>query len=180
MAFRRFFGVIAALSAAGGAFAACNADVDTTCVDGPCDVQTTTQTSSDTGTGTTTGSECMPVANGGDSCSDDAQTGDFPCDVFNVLKAKCHNCHSDPHVGGAPIDLLTCDRFHEMDCGPARTRFRTANFYLFCTKFMPLGANKLTDAEATTLQTWLDQCAPCVPAGTGCTGAPGTKACYQD
>lgn len=180
MAFRRFFGVIAALSVAGGAFAACNADVESTCVEGFCDVQTTPSTSSDTGTNTTTASECMPVANGGDMCSDDPQDGDFPCDVFKVLSDKCHTCHTDPHTAGAPIDLLTCNRFHEMDCGPARTRFRTADFYLFCTEFMPLGAKKLTEAEAKTLQDWLAQCAPCVPAGTGCTGTPSMKGCYQD
>lgn len=176
MLIRRFFGLFAAVITASLAFAACTADVDSTCIEGTCDTLSTSPTAS---TGTFTTSECKPVENGADTCSDDPQDGDFPCDVFDVLKAKCHNCHSDPHVGGAPIDLLTCNRFHETDCGPVRTRFRTANYYLFCTEFMPLGNMKLTDAEKKTLEDWMNQCAPCVPAGTGCTGAPGVKGCYE-
>ncbi len=181
---RRSLAAALLASALGAGFLACNAEVETRCFDGPCNEQDDTTASTTSATGSTTDSGtttmCQPTKNGEDACSDDPQSGDFPCEVFTVLEAKCHNCHADPHGGGAPIDLLTCDRFHEQDCGPQRTRFRTADFYLFCTHYMPQGAKQLTDAEEQTLLDWITGCAPCVPAGTGCTGAPGTKACYED
>ena len=177
----RSFGAALLACAFGAGLLACNAEVETRCFDGPCQEQDDPTTSATTSTsGSTTTTQCEPSVNGGDACSDDPQSGDFPCEVFTILQAKCHTCHTDPHGGGAPIDLLTCDRFHEQDCGPQRTRFRTADFYLFCTHYMPQGAKQLTDAEAQTLQDWITGCAPCVPAGSGCTAAPSPKACYED
>ncbi len=165
------------------AFGACDANVETKCFDGPCNEQddpVTTASTTDTGSTSGTTTECHPSTNGSDACSDEPQSGDFPCEVFDILKAKCHTCHTDPHGSNAPIDLLTCDKFHEQDCGPVRTRFRTVDYYVLCSGEMPQGSKLLTDAEKKTLRDWLDACAPCVAAGTGCSGTPSVKGCYQD
>jgi hypothetical protein len=183
---RSFAGVAVVALCVGALFAACDAHVETQCFDGPCLVSTTTSTDTTssttdtTGTGTTTSTDtCKVVENGGDMCSDAPADGDFPCDVLTVLKAKCHICHDADHEGGAPIDLLSCSRFHEQDCGKIRTRFRTAQSYV-CTNYMPQGAKKLTADEKKTVLDWLDSCAPCVAAGSGCsTGMTGVKACYK-
>ena len=158
--------------------AACEADVESTCLAGECNEQEDPTTTTGSETTSSTASACVLSENGSDSCSDDPQDGDFPCEVFTILEAKCQTCHTDPHASGAPIDLLTCDRFHEQDCSGKYTRLRMADYYL-CTDFMPLGAKKLTDEEKATLTSWLDQCAPCVPAGTGCSGTKGPSACYE-
>ncbi len=162
-----------------GVVAACSAEVETKCFDGPCNEQDdpATTAATTTSSGTTT-EECPLKKDGSDACSDDPQSGDFPCDVFTVLEAKCHTCHTDPHAGNAPIDLLTCDRFHEKDCGKSRSRFRMADFYV-CSGQMPQGGKKLTDAEKQTLIDWLDACAPCVAKGSGCSGTAGASACFE-
>lgn len=163
------------------AFAGCNANVETRCFDGPCtdqdDPTTTTAAITTTDTGATTDT-CQLSTDGSDACSDEPQDGDFPCEVSAVLEAKCQNCHGDPHASGAPIDLLTCDRFHEKDCGGSRSRFRMADYYL-CSDYMPQGGKPLTEAEKKILVDWLAACAPCVAKGTGCSGTPGTKACFK-
>ncbi len=138
---------------------ACEASLDTVCFDGdPCVAETGTQASTSSASGTT------------------KNPTDFPCDVFAVLEAKCHNCHNADHVGGAPIDLLECGRFIEDDCGSAGPRHLIAANYV-TSDFMPLGAD-LTMEEKATLLDWLDAGAPCLESG-GCAGTAGPKACYE-
>jgi hypothetical protein len=157
---------------------ACDANLETVCFDGqPC---------VPTGGGGTGGGGNGGGGNGGATTTSTTSTtsatfdpeGDIPCDVFAILEAKCHICHEAQHLNGAPIDLLTCGRFQEADCGAGDPRHLIATTYVN-SGFMPLGATDLTDDEKTTVMGWLEQGAPCTPKGDGCTGTAGTKACYE-
>lgn len=168
------FGTLVAVGV-GAVVLACEAKLETVCHDGPCQEESTTTT----GSGGSGGTAASGGTGGGDTCSDEPADGDFPCDVFTVLEAKCHTCHNGDHLGGAPIDLLECSRFHDKDCGDVFPRFRVANNYVH-SGLMPFGAAPdLTEAEKTTLIDWLDGCGLCVPAGTGCSGTVGAKACFE-
>jgi hypothetical protein len=153
-----------------GSAAGCNADLESVCHAGPCQGGGGSATSSDGGAGA--------GGAGGATCPGDPQSGDIPCEVHAVLAAKCQNCHNADHLAGAPIDLLACDRFHELDCGLLEPRVQTARNYL-ASDFMPLGMEELTAAEKQILVDWLDACAPCVPAGMGCGDPPAVKACGE-
>lgn len=109
-------------------------------------------------------------------CPSDPQTGDIPCDVHAILVAKCQTCHNADHLNGAPIDLLACERFHEIDCDNQMLRVDKARDYVE-SGFMPIGPD-LTAEEKQTLLDWLSACAPCETAGSACGDAPGDKACY--
>lgn len=161
--------VLAALLALGtfGAMSGCNADLETICYGQP----------SCEGTGAGPGDTTSAGgAGGGEACPADSATGDIPCDVHAIIDAKCNNCHNEDHVGGATIDLLACDRFHELDCAKKQARTETARQYVE-TGFMPLGSMKLTEDEKTLLLEWLGSCAPCEAAGSGCGDPPGAKVC---
>lgn len=177
--FRRLLSASVAAACLGALVAACNAHVETTCYDGLCTTGAGGTAGSTTSAGGTGGHAGSGGSGGGaPMCSTNPESGDIPCDVFDVLKASCQGCHNAAQDNGAPIDLLTCDRFHQKDCG-AGFRLTTAQNYVM-TKFMPLGTKfPVTDAQRKTLQDWLDACAPCVPAGTGCTETPGTLGCYK-
>jgi len=154
---------------------ACEANLETTCYDGPCVVpQATTTTGPGGGGGGGSGG-----TGGGDVCSEAPAEGDFPCDVFDVLKAKCHTCHNQDHLKGAPIDLHDCARFHEKDCTDSQTRFRVAQAYVSADQMPAPAGVPLTVEEKKTLLDWLDGCSLCVPAGTGCTDTQGPKLCYE-
>lgn len=170
--------LFAALFALGASAAAlgCDAEVETVCHAGPCQ-----GTGGGTGGSTTsaggTGGSGGAGGTGGTMCSGDPESGDIPCDVHAILEANCLTCHNENHVMGAPIDLLACERFHEIDCDDVKTRFQKARDYVE-SDFMPLGTD-LTPADKQTLLDWLDACAPCQPAGMGCGAPPAAKACYE-
>src|SRR5437016_461945 len=42
-----------------------------------------------------------PVGGGG------PVTGSIPCDVNNIIKARCQTCHGANPIGGAPMPLVT-------------------------------------------------------------------------
>lgn len=153
--------------------AGCTAEVESVCHAGPCHGTGGGGASSAGG-----GGSGNAGGSGGATCSAEPQTGDIPCEVHAVLQAKCQTCHNADHLSGAPIDLLACERFHELDCGQLEPRFQTARDYV-ASDFMPLGMDELTPEEKKTLVDWLDACAPCVPAGTGCGEPPGAKACGE-
>ena len=58
--------------------------------------------SSTTGSGGTTG----PTGAGGDSGSSSTANLGIPCEVQQVLVARCQGCHSNPPVAGAPMPLM--------------------------------------------------------------------------
>jgi hypothetical protein len=145
----------------------CNADLESVCHAGPCEP---------TGGGGGATSANGGGGAGGATCPADPQTGDIPCEVNAVLEAKCLSCHNADHLGGAPIDLLACERFHELDCGQTKLRSQVARDYV-AAGTMPVGMVDLTADEKQILLDWLDACAPCQPAGMGCGAPPGAKVC---
>lgn len=102
---------------------------------------------------------------GGMDCSGIATTGQFPCEVFDVLVARCHACHTDPTMNGAPFPLLQFEKTREDYVGkPIWQRMQTA----INSGFMPLGQPDLMGSELQIMQDWFAQCAPPVPDGMGC------------
>jgi hypothetical protein len=96
-----------------------------------------------------------------------AAVGFFPCDVEKALKAKCHTCHTDPQMNGAPFSLLEyADTQVEYGQG---VKIWERMQYMVEMDFMPpefSTTGPLTPAEKTTLLTWFSQGAP--PARTRC------------
>lgn len=161
-------------TAIGAIAMACDANLETVCFDGqPCVPTGGAGGGGNGGKGGNTGATTTTTAS---ATFDPA--GDIPCDVFAILEAKCHLCHNANHDGGAPIDLFTCNRFQEADCGAGDPRRLLATTYVK-SNFMPLGPTDLTDDEKEVVLGWLEQGAPCAPKGEGCTGTEGSKGCYE-
>jgi len=126
------------------------------------------------------GSNSSPVS----TCAPDPATGDLPCDVAAVLKAKCEPCHQTPRQFNAPFALTTYEDTQQpfglapSDGGPPKRRWQR-----MAEVIAPGGlprmpkpgveacdgqACSLTDAERKTLEDWFTACAPPRPEGTGC------------
>ncbi len=163
----------------------CTANLTQNCIAGPCTLGgggaggsggatagsgVTSSTHAGTG-GAGTGGSAPNAA----SCPQVAQAGDFPCDVFAVVHAQCNPCHQMPTQNGAPFPLLTY--------ADTQAPYSPSVGLVFQQMFisispsgsprMPLGGPYLDPADYATLHDWLGECAPPVPAGTGC-GCPGT------
>lgn len=163
----------------GAASAGCDANTEEHCQGGPCGIGSGGSGGSAGSAGGSAGSTGGSTGStGGGAACLSPEGGDFPCEVFAILEAQCHVCHNAIHEGGAPIDLLTCDRFSECACG-STTKARAQVAVDFVTSdFMPLGAdNNLSADDKAVLLGWLEGGAVCVPAGEGCTADPGAKAC---
>lgn len=173
----RLLSVLLVATSIGAIVVACDAKVETQCFDGDC----SNTTSGSGGTAGMSGSAGSGGGNGGSApvCATTAEDGDFPCDVFDILSTSCQKCHNELQEFGAPIDLLTCGRFHEKDCN-GNFRLMTGQNYVR-TKFMPLGSMfPITSDQRMVLQTWLDACSPCMPKGMGCSATTtATLACYK-
>lgn len=161
-----FFSVIATTLIAG----ACTADLEESCLSGPCFAeQPPTTASSTTGTGGSGGSGGSGGAAGsGPDCSAVPTTGQFPCDVHAVLVTHCHKCHQDPPLNAAPFPLLEFEKTREIyGIEPIWMRMQA----VITSGFMPLAPNPdLMGADLQTMQDWFAACAPPVPDGMGCEG----------
>jgi hypothetical protein len=175
------FAALVSSVALGLAAPGCNAELETLCEGtGACQGTGGGNVTTTTGGGAG-GSSGGSGGSGGAAlmCPDEPQSGDIPCEVHAILAAKCHSCHDGGHGGGAPIDLLACERFHEIDCNDQNTRVLTAHKYV-STDFMPSGAAPdLTADEKMVLLAWLEACAPCETAGSACGAAPAVLGCYE-
>lgn len=120
-------------------------------------------------------------ANGGGGGSDAPGNGEgggtaepqfgLPCEVEQVLEAKCQRCHDDPRQNGAPFPLLTWE--------DTRRRYGTPQVYELMpraieTEYMPLmilgltpPVESLTQTEKAVLLDWLEGGAEPVPRA-GC------------
>jgi hypothetical protein len=142
------------------AFAGCNADLEEGCISGPCGTPGPARPA-EPGTGGGGG------AGGGPDCSGTPDTGDFPCEVYAVLKAKCHTCHTDPPTGNAPFPLLT----YELTRAPFGSKQRWEQMRAdIASGYMPFGtvAPDLTPEEQQVLLDWFATCALPEPEGQGC------------
>jgi hypothetical protein len=163
-------------AAAAAAFASACSSTSETCVSGPCGLG---GASSSAGTGSATSSSGTTGTGGSDpdagACSQTPQTGDFPCDVFAVIHARCNPCHQQPPQNGAPFPLLTYADTQQVYTPSVGLVFQQMFISIGPNGAprMPFGGPYLDATEYATLHDWLGQCAPPVPTGTGC-GCPGT------
>ena len=119
-----------------------------------------------------------PPDGGSPSCAPPAaQTGDLPCDVSAVLKAKCQTCHTCPNRCGAHFPLLTYeDLTSPFSATSGKLRWQRAAEVIDAANpaglpHMPYKlAPPLTDAEMATLAGWFQAGAPPQPDGAGCDG----------
>lgn len=156
------FGLLAAL-------ASCTADLTEACVGGRCD----TTTSSTTGTGGGGGSGGGGGGAGGGACTPNPATGEFPCEVFTVLQAKCQTCHAPDKLAmsGAPFSLLTYEDTQQPFAGGPKLRWQRMSEVIQpgAIPHMPFGsAPQLTPDEKKTLDAWFADCAKPAPDGMGC------------
>ena len=105
----------------------------------------------------------------------------LPCDVNAVVVAKCQLCHANPPINGAPMPLVTWEDFQATTppdtVGPSfpagQPVYKTAESRIHGkTLPMPQPPTTLTQAEQTTLDTWLNAGAP-KDDGSGTCAADG-------
>lgn len=166
---RKWLGVGAFAALAVGWLGACEADLETTCVggDGTCDPQTIQGPVSSSSVGAGGGGGSGPVCfEGCDDTVVSGQTGDFPCEVEEVM-VNCRRCHSaNPSlqtVGPFPLD--TYEESQQL-YGPKAIWARVHT--VVGSGFMPLQAPKLDDAQKAIMQEWACNCGPPREAGVTC------------
>ncbi len=150
----RRFGALLTLALGAAALLACNADVNEECLSGGCN-----DPAADAGTDT--------------SCTAGAESGDFPCPVFEVLQRNCHRCHQDPPTGGAPFSLLTYDDTRLPYAGTTTLIFEQMKIQIQpgASPRMPFQSS-MPSADFKVLDAWLDLCEANRKQGKGCS-CPG-------
>src|SRR5690606_28569175 len=98
----------------------------------------------------------------------------YPCDVYEVLQAKCLRCHGDPLENGPPFTLATWQdtqldylgkpRWQAMQ-NAVKTDFMPAIFFNTLDPPLEPPVEGLTDAEKQTLLDWFDAGAPASDVG---------------
>lgn len=157
---RSFFLIAAAATLI---LSACTADLEENCITGPCQADQSVAAST-TGTGGAEGTGGTGGAGGGPDCSGVPATGEFPCDVFNVLATHCHECHTEPPLT-VPFSLLQFEKTREIYGGkPIWQKMQEA----IKSGFMPLGKPDLMGSDLKTMEDWFAACAQPVPDGMGC------------
>jgi hypothetical protein len=130
------------------ALAACDANVTETCIGGPC-----------------------TLGGGGGGCGPGPAEGDYPCDVYAVIDTFCLPCHGDPLRMGAPVPLGTYEDTQQPFSGGSTLVYQQMHEQIQAGAVprMPyMDPFPLPTADFATLDGWLTQCAPPVPAGKGC------------
>src|SRR5262249_26789485 len=98
---------------------------------------------------------------------------DLPCDVANVLKARCQTCHTNPLTGGAKFPLLTYEDTQVPFGTTGRLRWQRMAEVIEPDGLPHMPKDWDTNGELTalqhdTLRTWFAACAPPVAEGQGC------------
>jgi hypothetical protein len=121
-------------------------------------------TPGDTDSGTTPGTDTGPVAR-----------GELPCDVLDVVAARCLTCHTRPPSFGAPMALVDQTDFHaDALTVPTERVYQRAMARIHSTTapMPPITAPALDAAQLATLDAWLGAGAPARAAGITCTPPP--------
>ena len=124
--------------------------------------------------------QCMCATQDQNLCANvcGAGGGPLPCEIDNIVKAKCQTCHGARLIGGAPMSLLTASDFQQdytvrstpQLMGQTLKLAQLARIRLngeMGTLKMPQG-NTLTPADHALMNQWLNAGAP--PGGP--CGAP--------
>lgn len=143
-------------------FAACAADVEESCVGGNCKFD---------------GYVTPPVSGGGGgggppmgaaACAAGPTTGDFPCDVFDVLQRRCFACHGDPMALVGPFSIYAYEDTQQPYGIELVFQAMAKAIGPNPAVPMPLGGPPLSAEDAKILGDWLNSCAMPVAEGTGC------------
>lgn len=129
------------------------------------------------GTGTTGG------GSGGTGGGSNAMTG-LPCDVANLVAARCASCHGNPTAGGAPVTLLSRDDFMRASAIDSTQSYgkRSVLRMQSTTSAMPPGAPPPT-TEVDAFAAWVAAGMPAGSCGAVDAGDPtpvcATNSFYQ-
>ena len=106
---------------------------------------------------------------------------DFDHQVHPLLAAKCHSCHSkEKRSGGLSLGTLQ-DTLEGGRSGASVKPGNSAGSLLIqrltgeAKPQMPLGSAPLTEAEITTIRTWIDQGARATPTSAACQSPNGKR-----
>ena len=105
--------------------------------------------------------------------------GPLPCEIDNIVKARCHTCHGARPIGGAPMSLMTAGDFQQDYTVKSTQQLMGQTMKLaqlvrirlngeMGTMRMPQG-NQLPPADLALMNQWLNAGAP---AGGPCGSAP--------
>lgn len=144
--------------------AACSAELETTCVGGPCEPLPPSAASSSSASSSAGSSGGGGQGGGAPACFDGCdvsqatdRTGAYPCAIEKVLADNCRRCHTTPTMGGAPFSLDDYEDSQALFVGKvvfARIKGAVES------KFMPLTPPELTDEEVESFTSWACDCAP--------------------
>lgn len=99
-----------------------------------------------------------------------------PCDVRELLSARCHECHSDPPRFGAPMPLVTPADFARPSISDpsraVRELVRERAHRTDGTRMPPPPRDAVAGAELAALDAWIDAATPAAPEGTVCEDVP--------
>lgn len=156
--------------------AACQADLESSCVGGVCEPlppaagASSSATSASSSSGATGGSGgaggSAPLCfDGCDVTKASGKTGEYPCAVERIMLDNCARCHATPTKSGAPFPLDTYGASQELY---AETAIFARLKSTVESGFMPLSPPELTDDEVQTLVDWACACAPPRAPGETC------------
>jgi hypothetical protein len=161
----------------GAGLAGCSdSDVDEGCTSGGCGgaAASSTDASSTAATAGGGGDASGGGGGGAPACAFDDTAG-IPCDVYTVLDAHCHRCHTDPPANSAPFPLLTWEHFQADYFGkPVWQRAQKA-IQPDAVPRMPYGEDPLPEETRAVLDAWFATCeaGECARADESSSGAGG-------
>jgi hypothetical protein len=89
---------------------------------------------------------------------------DLPCAVSEVLHARCHSCHGQPPLFGAPMSITTAADFQASALDMTRKVWQVARARIEAGTMPPASAPALSATEKSTLLAWLGNGAPPDPS----------------
>lgn len=125
-------------------------------------------------------------AAGGAGGGGGAAPSGLPCDVDAVLQASCRGCHQASPKFGAPMPLVTHADLHApLPSAPSKKVFEqiTSRIHDDADPMPPPPNERLTDAEAATLDAWIAAGAPSSDekcGGGGGSGGGPSLSCTPD
>lgn len=125
-------------------------------------------------------------------CGGQSAGGPMPCEIENIVKARCHTCHGARPIGGAPMSLLDASIFQSDYTVKSTQQLMGQTMKLrdlvrirlngeYGVLKMPQG-NPLPPADLALMNQWLAAgapaggvCGPPPPPGGGAPGAGGAN-----
>ncbi len=129
-----------------------------------------------TGGGSGTAGGSGGSAGGGEVTSYDGGVAGLPCDVAELVAAKCATCHRTPPQGNATFPLLSRDDFlvrSDLDMTKNQAQRSLIRMTATMNAMPPPGFSAPTSAELTAFTQWVNAGTPAGTCGTVDAGTPG-------